>query len=113
MTISFFKRVYAVVQRIPAGKIATYSQVAALVSTPRAARVVGWALKALPPDTDVPWQRVVNSAGRISIENLYWPPVLQAELLQKEGVEITQDTDGIYWVKDLAGNLWHPKVATR
>ena len=69
MEPSFFERVYRVVQQIPRGKVASYGQIAALLGHPQAARTVGWALNALTSErvAQVPWQRVINSAGRISI----------------------------------------------
>ncbi len=64
----FFARVYALVRRIPRGRVVTYGQVAALLGVPRGARAVGWALRALPEDAAarVPWHRVVGRDGRIS-----------------------------------------------
>jgi len=62
-----YARIYAVVRRIPRGRVATYGQVAALAGLPRAARQVGYALHALSGSTALPWQRVINSAGRISL----------------------------------------------
>lgn len=64
-----FERVYEMVRRIPPGRVATYGQIARLLDWPRGARTVGWALRALKPDTDVPWHRVVNALGRISIDD--------------------------------------------
>jgi methylated-DNA-protein-cysteine methyltransferase-like protein len=79
---SFFERVYEVVRMIPRGQVATYSQVAAIVSHRGAARTVGWALHGLPEGTDVPWQRVINSRGQISLD----PGTHQIALLREEGV---------------------------
>lgn len=64
----FFARVYRAVSRIPRGRVATYGQVALLAGTPRGARAVGWALRALRAGTAarVPWHRVVGAGGRIS-----------------------------------------------
>lgn len=62
---STYRDVYAVVARIPRGKVATYGQVAALAGLPRKARFVGYALSALA-DPGVPWHRVVNARGTIS-----------------------------------------------
>lgn len=64
---STYTRVYAAVARIPAGRVATYGQVAALVGAPRGARQVGYALAALPAGSAVPWHRVVNARGEISV----------------------------------------------
>lgn len=84
----------------------TYGQAAAFISTPRAARVVGFAMRALPKGSDVPWQRVINSQGRISIISWHWQPADQARILRAEGVRVTQ-RDGSYWV-DLDEYLWTP-----
>jgi len=85
-TADFSLRVYDVVRRIPRGRILSYGGVAALLGSPRAARGVGSALAALPDDTDVPWWRVVNRNGRISISNLHHGATLQRALLEGEGV---------------------------
>jgi methylated-DNA-protein-cysteine methyltransferase-like protein len=86
---SFFDQVYVVVRQIPRGKVASYGQVAALLGYPRAARTVGWALAALRENSepDVPWQRVINSQGRVSIRNLEHAPEEQQMLLEAEGIE--------------------------
>lgn len=86
---SFFDQIYAVVRQIPAGQVTSYGQVAAHLGHPRAARTVGWALAALREnkDPDVPWQRVINSQGRVSIRNLEHAPEEQQMLLEAEGVE--------------------------
>ncbi len=85
---SFFDQVYAVVRQIPPGQVASYGQVAALLGHPRAARTVGWALAALreSDEPDVPWQRVINSQGRVSIRNMEHAPEEQQMLLEAEGV---------------------------
>lgn len=64
----FFARVYALVRRVPPGRVVTYGQVASMLGVPRGARAVGWALRALPEDVAarVPWHRVVGTGGRIS-----------------------------------------------
>jgi methylated-DNA-protein-cysteine methyltransferase related protein len=83
---AFTERVYAMVGRIPRGKAASYGGVAAILGSPRAARGVGTALSALPPDTDVPWWRVVNRNGEISIKGEPGMAALQRKLLEREGV---------------------------
>ena len=103
---NFYSKVYDAVRRIPQGRVATYRQVAIAVSTPRAARMVGWALRALPAGSDVPWQRVINSRGMISIRNLRAPKSLQARLLREEGI-MARIEEGNYIV-DLDKYLWHP-----
>lgn len=62
---TFFSRVYAIVRKIPRGKVATYGQIARALGSPGAARTVGWAMRACP--ADVPWHRVVNARGEISL----------------------------------------------
>jgi methylated-DNA-protein-cysteine methyltransferase-like protein len=64
--VSAYEAVYAVVRQIPHGRVSTYGTVAALAGCPRAARMVGYALAALPAQSDVPWWRVVNRLGSIS-----------------------------------------------
>ena len=88
MEPSFFDRVYRLVARIPPGKVASYGQIAALLGHPRAARTVGWALNGLPGHLTgiVPWQRVINSAGRISISRADLSADVQRALLEEEGV---------------------------
>lgn len=101
--MNFYQEVYRAVKKIPKGKVATYGQIATLISTPRAAQVVGFALRALPKENDVPWQRVINSKGRISIQNPRWPQSEQARLLEKENVKVKKE-NGTYWV-DLSRRL--------
>jgi methylated-DNA-protein-cysteine methyltransferase-like protein len=62
-----FARLLAVVRRIPRGRVASYGQVARLAGLPRHARHVGYALHALPEGTPLPWHRVVNARGGISL----------------------------------------------
>jgi methylated-DNA-protein-cysteine methyltransferase-like protein len=94
---SFFEDVYAVVRRIPRGQVSTYGRVAEMAGRPRAARAAGYALNALNDKrgdlayADIPWQRVVNSQGRISIVNREHSANHQAELLRGEGVIVSDD----------------------
>ena len=81
-----YRRIYRVVKRIPKGRVATYGVVARLAGSPGAARTVGWALSALPDDTDVPWWRVLNASGRISLGAREHGAVVQRALLLREGV---------------------------
>ena len=82
-----YARIYAVVRRIPRGRVATYGQVAALAGRSRHARLVGYALHALPDRTTVPWHRVVNAKGQISLRRTSPAAgVTQRLLLEREGV---------------------------
>jgi len=76
--------VYAIVRRVPRGKVVTYGQVAALAGTPRAARAVGQAMRRCPGG--VPWHRVVNSQGRVSRRRHAEGMVSQRLLLEGEGI---------------------------
>jgi methylated-DNA-protein-cysteine methyltransferase related protein len=89
---NFFERVYRVVQQIPRGKVASYGQIAALLGHPQATRTVGWALNALTSEraAQVPWQRVINSAGRISISRADLSADIQRALLEEEGVNFDE-----------------------
>lgn len=87
-----FQRIYDVVKQIPPGRVATYGDVARMAGMPRRARFVGFALRVLPEGTAVPWHRVVNAAGEISVARL--DPAAGAEqraLLEDEGVEFGPD----------------------
>jgi methylated-DNA-protein-cysteine methyltransferase-like protein len=111
---NFYEQVYAVVRRIPRGKVTSYGRVAKMLGSPNAARAVGYALRALkdkqddPAYGDIPWQRVVNSQGRISIVNREFSAQLQAELLREEGVAVSEDLQiildkylwvGLHWLE--------------
>jgi methylated-DNA-protein-cysteine methyltransferase-like protein len=79
--------VYAVVRRIPRGRVLTYGQVARILGKLRGARAVGWALRALggAQAERVPWHRVVGAGGRISLRAGPGPE-LQRRRLRREGV---------------------------
>ncbi len=81
-----YERIYTVVAEIPEGKVATYGQVAALAGIPRHARQVGYALHALPEDRDLPWHRVINAQGEVSLRAEPGREGLQRAMLEAEGV---------------------------
>ena len=83
---ALYSRIYDVVCRVPKGKVATYGQVARLAGLPNGARQVGYALHRLPEQSDVPWHRVINRLGRISLNPLYSAGDLQRALLEAEGI---------------------------
>jgi methylated-DNA-protein-cysteine methyltransferase-like protein len=85
-----WNQVYEAVNAIPEGFVATYGQIAALSGMPGAARQVGWALAALPPDDDCPWHRVINAKGEISPRGDHEASDLQRALLASEGVELSR-----------------------
>ncbi len=84
-----YERIYAVVRQIPPGKVATYGQVAKFVGG-CTARMVGYAMAALPFDTDVPWQRVINAQGKISPRAGGSGGALQRQILEAEGVTFSK-----------------------
>lgn len=79
-----------VVRRVPPGTVAAYGDVARALGNINVARHVGWALAALPPGSDVPWWRIVNSAGQLARPGTE-AAERQAELLAREGVEVERD----------------------
>lgn len=83
---SRWRRYHAIVERIPAGRVATYGQVAALAGFPGNAREVGYALAALPEGTDLPWQRVINARGEVSPRREPGRDGFQRHLLEEEAV---------------------------
>jgi methylated-DNA-protein-cysteine methyltransferase-like protein len=84
---SSYRKIWAVVARIPRGRVATYGQVARLAGLPNHARLAGYALHALPARSDVPWQRVVNAKGEVSSRrDGSEHHILQRILLEKERV---------------------------
>ncbi len=102
-THSSYRRIYAVVRRIPEGRVATYGQVASLAGLPGHARQVGYALHALSEGHDVPWQRVINAQGRVSPRGEEGWDGYQRHLLEEEGVVF--DLGGKV---DLSRYRWQP-----
>jgi methylated-DNA-protein-cysteine methyltransferase-like protein len=101
-------RVYAVVRRIPSGRVATYGQIAKLAGLGGAARQVGYALAALPAHSAVPWHRVINAQGTISMRKQSGPDLEQRLLLENEGVRF--DAGGRASL-DTFG--WRPRTSRR
>ena len=99
-----YQKMYAVIATIPYGKVATYGQVAQAAGFFRGAQMVGWALRQLPPETDIPWPRVVAKGGKISIVNPKMTKLEQVRRLEEEGVKIGQ-VDGWYVVQ--GEEFWH------
>lgn len=84
---SFPQRVWQIVAAIPEGSVTTYGEVARLAGSPRAARQVGGVLRRLPEGSTLPWYRVINSQGTISLTG----PDLQRQrqALLSEGVQVS------------------------
>ncbi len=96
----FSQRVVKIIKSVPEGKVLSYGRVALLAGSPYAARQVGWLLRSMTEKYDLPWQRIINSQGKISIKN----PLLfveQKALLEGEGIEF-KNNDTI----DLTIYMW-------
>jgi len=76
---------------VPEGRLVSYGQVAAMAGYPRAARQVGWVLHGLPRGTEVPWQRVVNTSGRVPSKGREFEAMEQIARLRHEGVDVDDD----------------------
>lgn len=99
-----FAAVYALVKKIPRGRVMTYGQIAALLGSRLSPRAIGWAMHGCP--RDVPWQRVVNAQGRCSTDKLpNLPGGLQQALLAREGVEFSASG-----TLDLELYRWQPRT---
>jgi methylated-DNA-protein-cysteine methyltransferase-like protein len=81
-----YVRIYEVVRRIPRGRVATYGQIAELAGLPGHARQVGYALHALPENSAVPWHRVLNARGALSLRRASAGEISQRLRLEREGV---------------------------
>jgi len=98
----FQKQVIRIIKKIPRGKVATYGQIAAVAGNPRAARQVVRALHTSSEKENLPWHRVINSKGQISLKPGYGYE-LQKALLEDEGIAF-DERDTI----DLNRFLWSP-----
>jgi methylated-DNA-protein-cysteine methyltransferase-like protein len=99
-----YQRIYAVVRRIPRGRIATYGQIAGLAGLGGHARQVGYALHALEAGDALPWHRVLNAQGRVSPRAEPGGDRVQRALLEREGVRF--DAAGR---ADLVRFGWRPR----
>jgi methylated-DNA-protein-cysteine methyltransferase related protein len=86
-TSNFSERVWQIIAAIPRGKVTTYGDIALLAGSPRAARQVGGVLRRLPEGSKLPWFRVINRHGRISLQgdDLF----RQRDALEAEGIEVS------------------------
>ena len=99
MRAPFTERVVKLVRRIPRGKVATYGQIAVLAGNAYASRQVAWLLHSLSDKEKLPWQRVINSRGTISLRAQAGER--QRSLLEREGVQF-----GLHGRIELARYLW-------
>jgi len=96
------QRVYAIVSQIPPGKVMTYGQIALILGEGYTARTIGYCMHSA--DEGVPWQRVINSQGKISTDRLTLPHSLQQSILESEGVTFNERGKC-----DLGMYQWHPE----
>lgn len=106
--MAFGDSVLKVIKQIPHGRVMSYGQVAAVAGSPRAAIIVGQILRYSTEKSNLPWQRVINSKGIISIININYPAELQAELLKSEGIKV--EKIGTDYHIDLQKYGWLPEV---
>jgi methylated-DNA-protein-cysteine methyltransferase-like protein len=83
---TIWKRVYALVKRIPRGRVVTYGGLAKILRLPGGARAAGWAMGACPSGHGVPWHRVVGAGGHILLQEPR--AALQRRLLESEGTQL-------------------------
>jgi len=82
---SIYNSIYALVRQVPPGRVTSYGRIARQVGC--TARTVGFAMAALPTGHDVPWQRVINSQGKVSPRRNGDNDLIQRLLLEAEGVQ--------------------------
>ena len=97
---NYFEQVYEIVAQIPAGKIATYGQIATILCTPKNARIVGFAMRAVPPQMELPCHRVVKSDG--SLGGYFGSKIEEkVEILKAEGILVKNskiiDFEKVIW----------------
>ncbi|HOT13393.1 MAG TPA: MGMT family protein [Bacteroidales bacterium] len=102
MTDSFFQKVYNVTKLVPHGRVTTYGAIARFIGSPQSSRMVGWALNNCHHlEEFIPAHRVVNRNGMLSGKHHFGNPSIMQQLLENEGVEITNDHivnfDKLFW----------------
>ena len=100
------ERVYAIVRRIPRGRVMTYGQIAELLGDGYTPRTVGFCMHSSPEGT--PWHRVINAQGKCSTGRVVLPHNKQQLMLEQEGVVFDKDTRC-----DLQRFLYIPRAATK
>jgi methylated-DNA-protein-cysteine methyltransferase-like protein len=84
-----YARIYAAIRKIPRGRVTTYGTIARLAGLPGQARLVGYALHALTSTSPMPWHRVINAQGKLSlVRDGKSSGITQRLLLEREGVRV-------------------------
>jgi len=106
------ERIWRAVAAIPPGEIASYGAIARRAGAPRRARLVGHALKVAPASLKLPWHRVLNAAGRISLPAGSRAHRMQRRLLEAEGVVFRNGRADPATKRDadLDALLWRPRA---
>jgi len=102
---NFFEQVYAVVKKIPEGRVTSYGAIANFLSAKNAARMVGWAMNASHQMLDVPAHRVVNRNGMLSGKHHFGIENEMEILLKKEGIEVKNDK-----IINFKSIFWDPNI---
>jgi methylated-DNA-protein-cysteine methyltransferase related protein len=102
---NFYARVYEIVEQIPLGKVTTYGAIAEVIGMKGSSRMVGQALGALPEDSDVPAQRVINRIGALSGAHHFGGYERMRSMLRREGVTFKGE------LVDMEQHFWDPKSA--
>ncbi|PLW94187.1 MAG: cysteine methyltransferase [Marinilabiliales bacterium] len=100
----FFERVWAVVVKIPYGRVSSYGAIAEYLGAKSSSRVVGYAMNASHnATTNIPAHRVVNRNGMLTGKHHFGAPGLMQELLESEGIEVVEDK-----VVNFKNYFWDP-----
>lgn len=102
-TADFAERVYAIVARIPRGRVTTYGRIARTIGDPRGARMVGWALMDSVADRGIPAHRVVNRNGELTGGWYFGHPDIMKARLVEEGIPFRDE-----YTVDLGPCVWDP-----
>jgi methylated-DNA-protein-cysteine methyltransferase-like protein len=98
---NFFEKVYGVARKIPYGKVTSYGAIATYLGAAKSARMVGWAMNACRGNSTIPAHRVVNKQGIITGKHHFSGINLMQQLLESEGIEITdnqiQNLENVFW----------------
>ncbi len=108
------RRIYAVIEDIPPGRVASYGQVADIAGIPRGARQVAYALRCLPSGHTLPWFRIITASGKLAFERGSTPFITQRDKLRAEGVRVDKGKVSMRefrWQPDLDELLWKPSDA--
>ena len=104
----FFKSVHDVVRLIPVGKVTSYGAIAKYLSSPKASRMVGWAMNAAAKESDIPAHRVVNRNGVLTGKNHFAGSDEMANRLKQEGIKVVKDE-----IVDFKDHFWDPNEALK